>query len=126
MYYCYFIICDSNHTYIGITNDLHNRILQHNKIKKGGAKATSRGKNWRYHTVIGCFENKSTAQSFEWNWKHQKTTSGKWTKTKSGMKNKMSRLIQLLLDQNDLTIVDINKLLRDDPQKSAFAAYKIS
>ncbi len=98
VYYCYFII-SKNRTYIGITNNLPNRIKKHNGIIKGGAKSTRVSNNWTYHTIIGNFRNKADAMSFEWYWKHQhnKNTT-KWIRTKSGVDNKMKRLLELMLD----------------------------
>lgn len=97
-YYCYFII-SNNRTYIGITNNLVNRIKKHNGIIKGGAKSTRISNNWSYHTIMGNFKNKSDAMSFEWHWKHQKNKyNTNWIRTKPGIDNKMIRLIELLLD----------------------------
>ena len=97
-YYCYFLISHkSNRTYIGITNNLENRIKQHNGKIKGGAKSTQ-SSSWNYHTVIGNFKNKSESMSFEWYWKHIKNKNGKWIKNKSGMNNKMKRLLELILN----------------------------
>lgn len=95
-YYCYLII-SNNHTYIGITNDLNNRIKKHNGLIKGGAKSTRISKRWLYHTVLRGFKNKSDVMRFEWYWKHQ-MNNNKWVKTKSGISNKMSRLLNLLLN----------------------------
>lgn len=105
-YYCYFIVT-ANRTYIGITNLLSKRIKQHNNQIKGGAKSTSMYTNWKYHTIIGNFKSKSEAASFEWYWKHVKNNN-KWIGTKSGINNKMNRLIELLLEEkwDHLQIVD--------------------
>ena len=97
-YYCYFII-SNNRTYIGITNNLLNRLKKHNGIIKGGAKSTRVSTNWTYHTIIGNFKNKADAMSFEWYWKHQYNEyKMKWIRTTSGINNKMKRLLELMLD----------------------------
>ena len=101
-YYCYFIISGKN-TYIGITKNLQNRINCHNGLKGNGAKST-RGRKWCYHTIIGEFKTKGLASRFEWFWKHRQVFSKKknkwvWIRTKSGIENKMNRLIDLLLDK---------------------------
>lgn len=96
VYYCYFII-SKNRTYIGITCDLK-RIKKHNGLLKGGAKSTRTSKNWNYHTIVGTFIGKGQAMRFEWYWKHQKNNKGAWIKTKSGLNNKMKRLLDLLLE----------------------------
>ncbi|QKF94626.1 GIY-YIg endonuclease [Fadolivirus algeromassiliense] len=109
-YYCYLII-SNNKTYIGITNNLTNRIKKHNGELKNGAKSTrSSNSKWSYHTVIGLFENKSKAQRFEWYWKHIKNSKNKWIRNRSGIKNKMQRLVQLLLDNewDNVKIINLN------------------
>ena len=100
-YYCYFIISNKNNktkTYIGITNNLKKRIKQHNNELKGGAKSTKTSSKWSYHTIMGKFNNLSDAMSFEWYWKHQQTKNNKWIHTKSGINNKMKRLLELILE----------------------------
>ena len=110
-YYCYLIISE-NRTYIGITNNLTERIRKHNGEIKGGAKCTRINKNnkWSYHTIIGQFNNKSKASRFEWYWKHKKNNKNKWIRNSSGMNNKMKRLIELLLEDewNSIKIINLN------------------
>lgn len=97
-YFCYLLI-SANKTYIGITNNLALRLKKHNGVLKGGAKSTRIAKGcWNYHTIIGNFQNKADAMSFEWYWKHIKNNKNKWVKNKSGICNKMKRLLELLLD----------------------------
>ncbi|ARF12226.1 GIY-YIG nuclease [Klosneuvirus KNV1] len=93
-YYCYFITTFPNKqmkTYIGITNDLERRILQHNRIIKGGAKCTRMYSNWKYCLVLDHFQNKSDAGSFETQWKNMNDK-------KSGIGFKMCNLFTLLAD----------------------------
>lgn len=52
-------------TYVGITMDLERRLLQHNGVLAGGAKATRRGRPWVIHRVVGRFEDRSAAQIAE-------------------------------------------------------------
>jgi len=102
-YYCYFISsCSLNKTYIGITNNLKKRLRQHNGELKGGAKSTRCGIKWEYHTIITGFRTKSEALSFEWYWKHELRfstikNSNNWVATKSGINNKMKRLLNLMI-----------------------------
>ncbi len=98
-FYCYLIMSSNNRTYIGITNDLKTRIRQHNKLIKGGAKSTRMASGWRYVVILCGFSSIANAQSFEWHWKHTKI-GNRWTKTKSGLKSKLARLVQLLLEEN--------------------------
>lgn len=114
-YYCYYII-SGNNSYIGITNNLENRLLCHNG--KNGAKATKimKTKEWSYHTVVGLFKNRRDASRFEWYWKFKPITKKiktnkksrllKWRRTGSGVNNKMNRLLELLMDDewNHITI----------------------
>jgi len=68
MWYCYLLKSD-NKTYVGATIDPERRLQQHNGILSGGAKAT-RGHVWTRHCLVGIFEYKHDALSFEWFWKH--------------------------------------------------------
>lgn len=79
-YYCYLLADKDLRTYIGITNNLDNRIDQHNGIKSGGAKATKKSNTWNYKCIIECI-NKQAAGSIEWYWKHKQNTNGKWVRT---------------------------------------------
>jgi structure-specific endonuclease subunit SLX1 len=61
-------------TYIGATIDLDQRLRKHNKIIKGGARATGKkvdkGQQWtRICYIEGC-PNWTTALQVEWRWKH--------------------------------------------------------
>jgi predicted GIY-YIG superfamily endonuclease len=58
-----------NSTYVGITNNPENRILQHNNKKSGGAKYTTnkvknKNCNWIYYSFIPCL-SKNEALSIE-------------------------------------------------------------
>ena len=98
-YYCYLLVNnDNNYTYIGITNDLNNRLNKHNRLLKHGAKATAKSNSWKYHKIVGQF-TKSSAGSFEWYWKNIQSKNGKW-RTLSGLNNRIKRLDGLLL-QNE-------------------------
>lgn len=108
-YYCYLLTNDSNNrTYIGVTNNLDTRILQHNKIKKNGAKSTRSGKNWKYHHIVGPLATKASAQVFEYYVKHIQNKSGKWVNTPSGLENKTKRFVELMaMDEwNHLTFIN--------------------
>jgi putative endonuclease len=100
-YYCY-LITTANRTYIGITNNLENRLKKHNQGK--GAKSTRCSNLWQYHTIIAGFKGKSDAMRFEWYWKHDLNKKGKWQKTKSGFNCKMERLIKLLMDSQNINL----------------------
>ena len=61
-YYIYVLCNDiNNQTYVGITNNLSRRILQHNGLLSGGAKYTSNKKNylWYYHTILENFDKRN-------------------------------------------------------------------
>ena len=98
-YYCYLISSEKNprSTYIGITNNLNNRLKKHNGILKGGAKATRKHKDWYFVKVIK-LESKSDALKLEWYWKHYKNGKGNWVHTKPGIDNKLKRLEEILDD----------------------------
>lgn len=99
------MLSSHNLTYIGITNNIENRLLRHNSSK--GAKATRRYNDWKLIILAGYFEDKSSAQSFEWFAKHQMTKTGSWTKSKSGINNKINRFHEVMSMQqfNHLIII---------------------
>lgn len=74
MSYVYFLVSDSNATYIGATVDLNRRLRQHNKEIKGGAHATStkvlQGEQWTRFCHVSGFPDWQAALQFEWRWKH--------------------------------------------------------
>ena len=109
MSYVYFIKSSNGSTYIGATVNLERRLKQHNKIIKGGAKATSikvdNGEQWKYYCYVENFPNYNEALKFEWRWKQ------------------ISRIIQ----KNNPKINPINKRLEAlktllDLDKSTFKA----
>ena len=55
--------------YIGYTNNPYNRIRQHNREIKGGAKATSNYK-WKYVGLIFNIEDNIEGLQIEWRLKH--------------------------------------------------------
>ena len=97
MFYCY-LICTNNITYIGITNDLNRRLLQHNGQLAGGAKSTRRYKTWEYHTVVAGFLDKNSAARFEYLWKQA-----------SGLEKRIRKLDELLSkpEWNELSVIKI-------------------
>ena len=56
--------CDGR-TYVGVTTDLDRRLAQHNGERRGGARATRRGRPWRVGSEFGPFENRAEAQRVE-------------------------------------------------------------
>lgn len=120
IFYCYLLFSISkNRTYIGITNNLLNRLNEHNGINKHGVKMTKGAKStrvtndWFYHTVIGPFESLSQASSFEWYWKHKINKKNKWIKTPPTINNKMKRLLELLLQDEWIKyniVININRI----------------
>ncbi|ARF09955.1 GIY-YIG nuclease [Indivirus ILV1] len=105
-YYCYLLYSTKKkRTYIGITNNLQKRLKKHNSHK--GAKSTHTAIDWFYHTIVGEFIDRGSAQSFEWHWKHIINYKKKCVKTKTGLINKMRRLVYLLIDSkwNNINII---------------------
>ena len=60
---------DHKRTYVGATLDIHRRLLQHNGIQAGGAKATS-GREWSRVCHVTGFPHQKSALQFEWKWKN--------------------------------------------------------
>lgn len=72
-YNCYILTNEiDNKTYIGMTNDIQNRIRRHNQVIKGGAKYTTAhgNKTWKYAVIISNIPDKVTAMQLEWKLKH--------------------------------------------------------
>jgi len=72
-FFVYFLVADSQATYIGATVDLDHRLRQHNGEIKGGAHATSvkvaQGEVWRRFCHVAGFPTWNAALQFEWRWK---------------------------------------------------------
>jgi len=60
---------DGQRTYVGATMDIHRRLLQHNQVQSGGAKATH-GHQWKRVCHITGFPHQRAALQFEWRWKN--------------------------------------------------------
>ena len=83
-YFCYILKNDKdNHTYVGCTNDLINRLRRHNCEIVGGARfTTNRCKKmnckWSYFYIVGSDQDifdKHMALSLEWHIKHKRKCS---------------------------------------------------
>ena len=65
-WYVYVLFSDSAHsTYVGISTDPPRRLEQHNGLRNGGARTTTRGRPWRIAALHGPFESRGEAQSIE-------------------------------------------------------------
>jgi len=97
-YFVYFLVCDSESTYIGATVDLDHRLRQHNCEIKGGAHATSikvgKGEKWRRFCHIAGFPSWQSALQFEWRWKQLSRT--KFPKKMHPIERRISALKMLL------------------------------
>ncbi len=61
--------------YIGYTVDPKRRIMQHNRLKKNGAKATA-GFYWTYQALISNINDNIEGLQIEWNMKHSTKKMG--------------------------------------------------
>jgi predicted GIY-YIG superfamily endonuclease len=88
-YLCY-ILASSDHkkTYVGITNNLHRRLRQHNGEICGGAKSTKHARPWSVATTITGFRSRSEALMFEWAMHH--------TRGKGGVTGRMAKLRRVM------------------------------
>jgi predicted GIY-YIG superfamily endonuclease len=81
---------EGNKTYVGATVDIHRRLLQHNQVQSGGAKATH-GRQWNRVCHVTGFPHQKAALQFEWKWKNlSKKESG------NAISRRMKALIVLL------------------------------
>lgn len=76
---CYLIVSfhpDTYHrrTYVGMTNNMEQRIRKHNGKLRGGAKYTRNFRPWEVFAIVSGFETKRQALQFEWAWHHHSTT----------------------------------------------------
>ena len=71
--FLYVLVSCNNTTrsYVGVTNDIGRRLLEHNGHKSGGARYTTMFKPWRVHALFR-LRNRRDALSLEWNVKHRK------------------------------------------------------
>ena len=72
MYLVYLLTDFTNRlTYIGMTNNFHRRIQQHNCLLCGGAKYTKRSVHWYPILIIDGFKTKREAMQCEWRLKRK-------------------------------------------------------
>ena len=90
--YCVYLLQSENCSYIGMTNDFLRRWMQHNGYLSGGAKYTSKKKDWTPLCIIDGFQNKREARQCEWRWKR-----------KRGYSQRMYYLRNILLNQKQWT-----------------------
>ena len=99
--YVYLLVSTNGSTYVGATVDLDHRLRQHNKVIKGGAKATSikveRGETWRRYCYVSGFPTWQAALQFEWRWKqiYRRLPSKRGTTPLSGRMDALDILLSL-------------------------------
>ena len=71
MYLVYLLKCE-NYSYVGMTNDIFKRIRQHNGEITGGARYTSKRKEWYPVLIIDGFSDMRSAMQCEWRLKRGK------------------------------------------------------
>jgi structure-specific endonuclease subunit SLX1 len=81
---------NGNKTYVGFSKDVDRRLLQHNGVLVGGAKAT-RGKQWHRICHISGFPDDRSALQFEWAWKFYSRKQ-----TGSSVQKRFKALLELL------------------------------
>ncbi len=72
-FYCYLLMTEAGHTYVGATTDPDRRLEQHNGKKSGGARATgmrvAQGWEWKRICYITGIPEWRSALQIEWRWK---------------------------------------------------------
>lgn len=92
-----YIIKNNQYTYVGMSNNVHKRLRQHNKEIKGGAKyTTSKSSNWKHVCIITGFKTKQNALQFEWALKHVPP------RNKGGIESRLNKL-EILLNKDKWT-----------------------
>ena len=85
-----------NYSYVGMTNDIFKRLRQHNGEIAGGARYTSKRKNWYPVLIIDGFQDMKSAMQCEWRLKHFARGHG----SVRGVKGKLKYLSKYLYDEN--------------------------
>jgi structure-specific endonuclease subunit SLX1 len=110
-YFVYFLVSDSESTYIGATVDLDHRLRQHNCEIKGGARATSvkvaQGQVWRRFCHVAGFPSWQAALQFEWRWKQISRT--KFPKKMHPIERRIRALKMLLALDRPTTKAEVYK-----------------
>lgn len=120
-WYCYILRSTNqnfkNRTYVGSTNNPDRRLKQHNRIIKGGAKATSIAYPYEFYCIISGFCNHVSALRCEWLLKHPdalKKSSNKYKGIEGRIKGLNLLLTKSILWKNrkDFSILHI-KIKKD-------------
>jgi structure-specific endonuclease subunit SLX1 len=108
-FFVYFLVSDSEATYIGATVDLDHRLRQHNGEIKGGAHATSmkiaKGERWCRFCHVAGFPTWNAALQFEWRWKQLSRT--KFPKNMHPVERRIRALKMLLALDRPTTKADL-------------------
>ena len=98
MSFVYLLMSSNGSTYIGATVNLNRRLDQHNKLLKGGAKATGNrvenGEMWVRMCHVKNFPDWQSALQFEWRWKQLSRKI--YNKDKNPLKRRVEALKILL------------------------------
>jgi predicted GIY-YIG superfamily endonuclease len=113
--------------YIGYTNDIKNRLKEHNGILKGGARST-KGGNWKVLCSLTGFKSYGEALAAEWRFKHPSGRRGRskfsgeglnivlsgcrWSKKHAGLEEASGdgRIYTLSIDKGFLKDIDTARL----------------
>ena len=98
MFLCYLIYNSEGRTYIGYTNNFRERIRRHNGELSGGAKYTTAHKGatgWEPVAIVGGFQDKCLAMSFEWRMKRKLNSKGK-LKPSSGLNERLKNIFDII------------------------------
>jgi predicted GIY-YIG superfamily endonuclease len=102
--FVYLLMSSNGATYIGATINLNRRLDQHNKLLKGGAKATSNrvenGEMWVRMAHVKNFPDWQSALQFEWRWKQ---LSRKMYNKKENPLKRRVKALKLLLSLDSST-----------------------
>ena len=113
MFFVYLLQSSRGCTYVGATIDLDRRLDQHNKLLKGGAKATGNrvenGEMWVRMGHVKNFPDWQSALQFEWRWK-QISRKIYDSKEQNALKRRVKALKHLLsLDRSTTRAIPFNE-----------------
>ncbi|XP_030532453.1 structure-specific endonuclease subunit slx1 isoform X1 [Rhodamnia argentea] len=119
--WCVYLILSTSppiKTYVGVTNDFHRRLRQHNGELNGGAKASRAGRPWLCACLVQGFKDRSEACVFESKWKSfsrklpRRRSCGDMEKQAEGVSQLLLQHRQMALDRVkgvlDCSLLEIN------------------
>lgn len=119
-YTVYFLkSCTTNRTYVGYTNNIYRRILEHNGYGNEGAKRTKAGRPWKVVCILSGFPTSRAALQFEYAW-HQIRAPRKRTKNGPDGKRRYIKCPHIIDCNRGLQMLFEKKWTQTAPEPHSF------